>query len=56
VVVSSLPAERRTGLVLEVEIAERLAGRVVDDEVLGVFLDRPGRWLLCARDVAGRHS
>ena len=37
-------AARPHRLVLEIEIAERLAGGVVDDEALLVLFDRPKRW------------
>ena len=32
-----------TGLILEIEIAQRLPGGVVDDEALSMLLDHPGR-------------
>ena len=37
--VSRLAADRRTRLLLEIEVAERLPGRVLHDEGLGVLLD-----------------
>jgi hypothetical protein len=48
--VSSFAADRPAGLILEIDVGERLAGVILHNEAGVSFLDGPRR-----REAAGRH-